>query len=180
MNVRAVLGVAWIALATGCPLLDVEAEFENLLITYPAVEVPAVEASEATHIERSFVVDDLQTLEKIGEIVRIGGEVALMSADLRPTSGITDIAFVHRATVTVTSGDPDSTLPPLTYACDGNCTPENGVLAIGALDSENVLAYVQSGSILVDIAIDGDLPTVDWTMDVDLRFRGRVTAQVDP
>lgn len=177
---RVVLAVALASLATGCPFLEVEAEFEDLLVTYPDVEMPAVEADEAQHIERSFVVDDLMALEKVTQMVEVGGEIELVSADLRPTSGITDLDFVQRATITVKSGDPDSTLPPLTYSCDGDCTAESGVLAIQSLETVNALAYLQTGSLLVEIAIDGDLPTVDWTMDVDLHFRGKVTASVGP
>jgi hypothetical protein len=175
---RAVLAVALASLATGCPLLDVEAEFEDLLVTYPAVEVPAATAEEARHVERSFAVDDLMALDKVAKLVD-GGMVELVSADLRPTTGI-DLGFVQRATITVTSGDPESNLAPLTYSCDGDCSVEGGVLAIQSLTTQNALAYLKSGSLLVEISIDGDLPAVDWTMDVDLHFRGQVEASVGP
>ncbi len=175
---RAVLAVALASLATGCPLLDVEVEFEDLLVTYPAIEVDAVAPGDAQHIERSFAVDDLMALEQIAQAVD-RGSVELVSADLRPTSGIA-LDFVQRATITVKSGDPDSELPALTYSCDGDCTPESGVLAIQSISTQNALAYLQSGSLLVEITIDGDLPTVAWTMDVDLHFRGKVAASVEP
>jgi hypothetical protein len=174
---RAVLAVALASLATGCPLLDVEAEFEDLLVTYSALEVEAVPAGEAQHIERSFAVDDLMGFEKIAQAVD-RGSVELVSADLRPASGI-PLDFVQRATITVKSGDPDAGLPPLTYACDGDCTVDSGVLAVQSLTTQNVLAYLQTGSLLVELTIDGDLPTVAWTVDVDLRFRGKVAVTVD-
>jgi hypothetical protein len=175
---RAVLGVGLASLATGCPLLEVEAEFEDLLVTYPGIEISAASEGEQQHTERSFAVDDLMALEQAARFVD-GGMVELVSADLRPSAGI-DLGFIQRASIVVRSGDPDSPLAPLTYACDGDCTVDAGVLAIQSLDTQNALAYLQTGSLLVEVSIDGELPARAWTLDVDLHFRGTVKASVKP
>jgi hypothetical protein len=151
----------------GCPLVDVEAEVPEVCLTYPNLQVqtPAVKS-----LSQSFVFDDLSAVHDLAK----QASLELVRAELRATSGVANLAFVHAVNVVVSSGDPASGLPPLTmYNCDGDCTPDGGTLEVPAALAHNVIEYLQADSIIVDIAFSGEIPEASWTMDVDVCMKGR-------
>lgn len=174
-------GLAVITLSTGCPLLKVEADFDAVHVTYKNLTVPGVPAEAGGHITRSFVADDLAAVEGFNDVIDIGGSLELVSAELRAASGVADFAFVQRVNVNVGSGDPASALPMAPFfTCEGNCAPIGDALTIPPTAQANALAYLKTGSLLVDVEVDGVLPVADWSVDIDLTFQGHIEGTYAP
>ena len=158
-----------------CPLVDVQVDVGEVCMTYRDVRVDPA----ALGVTRaSFEIDDLSALD---DLLELDTSLQFTRAELRATSGVTDLGFVDRAHVTVASGDPDSTLPTLAVVdCDGDCLANGTTLSVPAGVHQDATAYARSGSVVVDLEVAGTLPDQAWTMDVDVCMQGRVGYTVEP
>jgi hypothetical protein len=167
------LGLALAPLAA-CTLVDAHADVEDVCVSYLGVKVPAA-AWGATSIDQSFAVDNLGDIQNLTTLV---SDLEFIRAEARATSGITDFDFVNAAHIAVSSDDPSSPLPTLdVYDCDGNCVPAGDTLTVPSAVTSSAIAYVKSGSVLVDVVMIGQPPTAAWTMDLDVCFRGQLSYQ---
>lgn len=170
------LGLGLVALTTGCPLLEVQAEVQEVCLTYRGVELPG--APDLDSIDQSVTFDDLGGVR---DLVDLDAELRFVRAELRAASGIDRIDFVQRARLSIASGDPSSPLPTLdVYHCDGDCLSEGNALAIPAEVQHDAIAYLASRSIVVDFELAGRLPAEPWTADIDVCFTGRINYAVEP
>lgn len=166
-----------LAMLPGCPLLDVQADAGEVCLTYPNLRIPA--AGGQTEAQQSFSFDDLSQIHKITD--KLDANVQLVRAEIRATSGISDFSFVQAAHLTVSSGDASSSLPPLEiYNCDGDCAPDGDTLELPASKAEDVIAYLKGNSIKIDLGFKGNLPTTEWTMDVDVCMKAKGSYTVSP
>jgi hypothetical protein len=170
-----VLGIG-LTMLPGCPLLTIEAEVEEVCLSYPNLEVTSAMAQSS--IRQSFVFDDLSAIHDLAEH---DAHLEFVRATVRATSGIADFQFIRAVRIVVSSGDPGSALPPLTmYDCDGDCAPEGNELAIPAATGNDAIAYLRGDSVLVDLDFDGEIPAGTWTMDVDVCMKGKAAYTVNP
>ncbi len=170
-----VLG-AGLALLPGCPLLDIEAEVQEVCLTYPNLEIPAT--PNQSSIKQTFAFDDLSAVHDLTEL---DANLEFVRAEVRVTSGIESLGFINAVHIVVASGDPNTTLPPLTmYDCDGNCAPEGNKLAIPAGIGRNAIEYLRSDSIVIDLDFQGEIPSTAWTMDVDVCMKARAGFTFSP
>jgi hypothetical protein len=161
---RRLLAPLLLVVLPGCPLLEVEVDAPEVRLTYPGVAVPAADA--APRIQSTFTFDDLSAIQELGEL---DAGVAFVRGEARIASGLDDFSFVDAVTLSIASGDPASTLAPLTlYACDGDCPVDGASLDLPADVEQAVLPYVTSGSIAITVDLAGALPAHPWTMDVDV------------
>jgi hypothetical protein len=160
-----------VACASACSAPPAHVEVTDLCITYPGVKIGGV-SSGATTIDKSFIFDKLAAIQSLADSLT---DLQLTSMAARATSGTSDLSFVAAAHVTLASGAPSSTLPVLdVYDCTSDCIPPDGTLALASEVQTSVLAYVETGSLLVDVQLAGTFPNVDWTMDLDACFRGKL------
>lgn len=165
-----------LAVLPGCPLLDVEVDAPEVRLSYPGVAVPAAE--QAPRVQATFAFDDLSAIEELGEL---DAGVAFVRGEARIAAGVDDFRFVDAVALSIASGDPASTLPPLTlYACDGDCPVDGARLELPADAQQAVLPYVTSGSIAITVELAGELPARAWTMDVDVYLSARGAYAVEP
>ena len=166
--VHRVLSASVMAVALGgCPLLEVEAEVPSVCVTYRDI---AVEGLPGTSFATSFAIDDLSAFDRL---TALEAELEFVSATVTATRGLSDLAFVVAASVSIASGDPASELPRRTiYACEGDCPTRDTMLTIPVADQQDALAYIRSGSLLIDVELQGELPTQAWSMDVEVCMRG--------
>jgi hypothetical protein len=167
---------AGLTLLPGCPLLDIEADAQEVCLTYPNLQVPA--AGGQTSITQRFAFDDLSAIH---DLTKLDANLALIRAEVRATSGISDFTFVQAAHIVVSSGDPESTLPPLTmYDCNGDCDPEGARLVIPAATATDAIDYLRAGSVVIDLDFQGNVPSTEWTMDVDVCMKARASYTFSP
>lgn len=162
-----------LAMLPGCPLLDVQADAQEVCLSYPNLTVPAVGGGE-TSVNQSFTFDDLS---QIHDLTKLDANLELLRAEIHATSGIDDFSFINTAKITITSGD----LDPLTmYDCEGACDTSTADLKLPAMKIDNAIDYLRNDSIKVDVAFDGELPAKQWTMDVDVCFKASASYTFSP
>lgn len=167
--------VALVPLA-GCPLLEIEADVPEICLTYPNLRVDAPAAAGALH--QQFTFADLSAVQ---DLASHDASVRFVRAQLRLTSGPTDLSFLQAARLVVASGDPATTLPPLTmYDCAGDCAPAGDIIDIPAASDGDAIDYLRSGSIVVDLELAGAIPAGTWTMDVDVCMAAHAGYAVQP
>lgn len=161
-----------LAMLPGCPLLDVQADAGEVCLTYPNLHVPA--GGGQTSAQLSFEFDDLSNIHDLTD--KVDANVELTRAEIHATSGISDFSFIQKVDLTVSSGDATSSLPPLAIVnCDGDCAPDGATLELPASQAQNVIAYLKGNSIKIDLAFQGDIPTTEWTMDVDVCMKAKAS-----
>ncbi len=130
---------------------------------------------DASSIDQSFTVDDLGEVQSLSAIV---SNLTFVRAEAHATSGIDNFDFVDAAHITVASDVPSPPLPALdVYDCDGDCVPDGSTLTVPSNVQQSAIDYVESGSVLVDVSLVGQPPTVAWTMNVDVCFSGQLSYQ---
>jgi hypothetical protein len=170
------LGIG-LAMLPGCPLLDIEADVPEVCLSYPNLQISGVPAQSS--IKQTFVFDDLSAVHDLTG--KLDADLEFVRAEVRATSGIENFAFVQAVHVVVSSGDPDSKLPPLTmYDCDGDCAPAGNKLEIPASLAQNAIEYLKSNSIVIDLDFQGNVPESSWTMDVDVCMKARAGYSFSP
>jgi len=165
---RTAMLVFGLAMLPGCPLLEIEADVPEVCLTYPnlAVQTPALPS-----ISQSFVFDDLSAVH---DIVKQEASLEFVRAELRVTSGLDNLAFVHAVDIVVSSGDPDTALQSMTmYHCDGDCAPEGNAITLSADSGHNAIEYLKEDSIKIDLTFVGEIPAASWTMDIDVCLKGK-------
>jgi hypothetical protein len=159
----------------GCPLVDVEADVPEVCLTYPNLQIQSPAVSSATE---SFVFDDLSAVH---DLAKQDASLGFVRAAIRVTSGLPNLEFIDAVRVVVSSGDPGSTLPPLTmYSCDGDCAPDGNTLDLPATAAHNAIDYLRSNSVKIDLEFRGQIPAASWTMDVDVCMKGKASYTVSP
>ena len=170
-----VLG-AGLFLLPGCPLVDIQAEAQEVCLSYPNLRVPAM--PDQSSIKQTFAFDDLS---KIHDLTELDANLEFVRAEIIVTSGIESLAFVDAVHIVVSSGDPGTTLPPLTmYDCDGDCARVGNKLVIPAALAHNAIEYLRSDSILIDLDFQGQIPSTEWTMDVNVCMNAKAGYTFSP
>jgi hypothetical protein len=170
-----VLGIGLVMLP-GCPLLQVEADVPEVCLHYPNLQIQTPPG--LTSAKQSFVFDDLSAAHDLTEL---DANLEFVRAEIRATSGIENFQFIDAVHVVVSSGDPASTLPPMTmYDCDGNCAPEGNKLVVPAALAHDAIEYLKSNSIIIDLEFQGEIPAASWSMDIDVCMKARADYTVSP
>ena len=159
-----------------CPLLDVNAQVQEVCMTYKGVTIPGVPTGQ-TSIDQSFTLDQLNGAKDLADA---DAELTFTHAEIRAVSGVSDFTFVQKADVSIASGDPNSTLPTLSvFDCEG-CGNATSKLDVDNATTVPVQDYVKTGSLVVTIALQGTPPANDWVADVDVCMSGNISYKVAP
>jgi hypothetical protein len=162
------LPVASLLALAGCPFLEVEAEVSEVCVTYANVQI---DGATGELVQTSFTANDLGELSSL---VEHDADLRFNRAEIRAIGGAS-LGFVTTARVAIASGNPDSSLPMMPIVeCDGDCLPEGATLAIPAQVRESAVAYLQTGSLVVDLELRGQLPATTWSADIDVCMTGKV------
>jgi hypothetical protein len=169
--VASAFGLALVVFSTGCPLVEVEAEVPEACMVQHDIQVEGVSPDMANHISSTFTFDDLSGFDKLKDY---DPSMHFTSATITATNGVADLAFISDAKVDVASGDPDSSLPTKTfYQCvGGDCPTDGKAMDIPVTATDDIAAYINTGSLAIALDADGHMPTQAWTMDATLCVDG--------
>ncbi len=169
--------VCMLALLPGCPLLEVEVEVPSACMTYANVEVAGAADDQATAVSESLVIDDLSAF---APLTGPDSDVRFIRAAVRAIRGVDDVGFVAGATLVLASGDPESELPALVYACDGDCPSSSTELEIPVTPGDSALAYLRSQSLLLELELRGQMPADAWALDVEVCLSATTSYSFEP
>jgi hypothetical protein len=159
-----------------CPLLEVNAQVEQVCLTYRGVTIPGVPVGQ-TSIEQSFTLDQLQGAKDLADA---DAQLTFTHAEVRAVSGVSGFSFVQKAELSIASGDPSSTLPTVSvFDCEG-CGTSAPALDVDNAATAPVQDYIKTGSLIVTIALEGTPPENDWIADVDVCMSGTISYNVAP
>jgi hypothetical protein len=168
--------VASLLVLPACPLLDVQAQVQEVCLTYRGVTIPGVPVGQ-TSIDQSFTFDQLQGAKDLADA---DAELTFTHAEVRAVSGVSGFSFVQKADLSIASGDPNSTLPTVSvFDCEG-CGTSAAVLDVDNAATVPVQDYIKTGSLIVTIALQGTPPANDWIADVDVCMSGNISYKVAP
>jgi hypothetical protein len=157
-----------LAFLTGCPLLDIQAEVDDLCITQTGISIPAAPAGVDGELTQDFTFDNLDALSKLSSV---SGDVQFASATVVPSGGASSLSFVDSAHLTIAA---DAQPAIDAFDCDGDCFAAGDALNLSAMAEQNVLSYLTAKALSGSIALRGTLPTSDWSVDVTVCLRGNV------
>jgi len=155
--------LAFAVLSSGC--LSIQAEIEETCISRRDVEIEGVSVTSASH---GFLVEDMSDVHRL---LDYDAELEFVRAEIRPTSGVTSLAFVDSAMVSV-EGVP-------AYACDGNCPSNDGVEMLSTA-KQSATQYLSADTLAVQLTVAGQLPSTAWTVDIDVCVRGSASYTLSP
>jgi len=170
---RSYYPLALLAAASACSVTvaDVEVKVTDLCVPYNGVTIDGVDPG-ITELDHQFTYTKLAALQSLAADIK---DLEFISLGATPESGVTSLDFIDAANDTVSSGDPSSPLPTIdVYDCAGDCVPNGNTLEVPAMLETSALAYIETGSIIVDLEIDGQLPTSNWVIDLDACFSGQL------
>jgi hypothetical protein len=163
---------AMIGFVAACTVAKAEVDVQNMCLTYDDLMITGV-AGGSNELDHTFKYSKLGLIQAFASRVT---NLQFVSVTAQATSGITSLDFVQAAHVSVASGDPTSPLPTVdVYDCDGDCVPDGNSLNVPATFEASAIAYVETGSIVANLVIDGAIPPQDWTMDIDFCFSGQLS-----
>jgi hypothetical protein len=166
---RSLLLLGLVTLVPACPLLDVQADVQEVCLTYRGVTIPGVPIGGS--ISQSFNFDDLQGAKDLADANAV---LTFTRAEVRATAGVPSFSFVKSAALSIASGDPNSTLPTLSVFDCQDCGNPTTTLDVNDATTTPVQDYVKSGSLVVTIDFTGTPPANDWTVDVDVCMSGSI------
>ena len=152
----------------GCPYVQVSVAVSEVCVTRHDV---TIDATDGTHAGGSFTIDDFGDVSKFAGL---DGDMQFRRVQIRPHGALPSVSSAH---VAIASGDASSTLPSLELACDGDCEVEQDIYLPAELQA-NAVDYVLSGSMVIDVDVQGQLPTTAWTADIDVCMTGKFGDQV--
>ena len=171
---RSFTSVVALALLAGCPVLDIQVDVPQTCVTYPGLQVGASASGSA--IDATVTDNQLGALQALATQ---GLVVTLVSGAVRAASGITDLGFVERAGITLASGSASSTLPSVDAFDCGPCG-SGSAITLSPTSATDLAPYFAGGTVAVSVDLAGALPTVAWSMDVEVCVAGSGTRTYDP
>jgi hypothetical protein len=145
-----------IPLFVACAPLEVEVELQEACVSRAGVVIAGTEAPRAT---TRFAVQDLGALQDLAEI---DGVMLLDRIAIRPANA--PGVDITSARATITSAD----LPVLEIACGGETPCMSGTDIVLPAELVDVVAYVRSGAIDIEVEVEGQLPSRPWIADVEV------------
>lgn len=157
-----------LACLTGCPLLDVQAQVDQLCVTQSAITIPGAPVAYEGELTQDFSFDNIDVLNKLSSV---SGDVTFASATMVPSGGASDLSFIHSAHLTIAA---DAQPAIDAFDCDGDCFDASDELNLNAMAKQNVLDYLKAKTLTGAVTMKGTLPTADWSVDITVCMTGNV------
>jgi hypothetical protein len=162
--------VALASLAAGGCMLQVEADVPEVEITQHDVAFQAVAPSGGGDV--ALTQTFTQQHQKLDLPSGLTTEVKAMGVTLTAKSGIENFDFLKNMRLTMSDG----VHPPVELInyerVEG--APSTNVLTIESANPVNTLEQWRTDSADFALAVAGAMPTNDWTIDVSVRFAGKI------
>lgn len=174
--VRLPLAGAVAGLLAGCPLVQVEAQIEEVCIARTGIVVEPA-ANRRVTVVRTSIAD----LAAVNDLLDPADLVTFRRFVARPTSGPTSLAFLESAQIVIAPADPTSPLPPTpAFSCSASCVAADGAFTAPAASDANVVEYLQLPELAFELTLTGTLPAQRWTLDAEVCMAAKLTRTVSP
>lgn len=163
--------VALLSLALGGCMVQVEADVPEVDITQHDVKFEGVPAA-ANLGDVSMTKTFSQQHQRLELPSGLTTEVKAMGVTLTAKSGIDNFDFLKNMRVTMSDGVHDPVELVAYQRVDG--APSTNVLTVESANPVNTLDEWKTDSATFTVEVAGGLPPGDWSMDVAVRFAGKI------
>lgn len=167
-----VSAVAFASLAMGGCMMQVEADVPEVEITQHDVSFQGVPSVAANLGDVALTKSFSQQHQRLELPAGLTTEVKAMGVTLTARSGIDNFDFLKNLRVSMSDGQHDPVELINYQRVDG--APSTNVLTIESANPVNTLDAWKTDTATFTVDVAGGLPTGDWTMDVSLRFAGKI------
>jgi hypothetical protein len=161
-----------LSLAGGGCMLQVEADVPEVEVTQHGLAFPGVptvvSGGQKVALNKSFS----QKHQRLDLPAGLTTEVKALGITLTAQTGIDNFDFLHNLIVTMSDGEHDPVTLIEYERVDG--APSTSVLTMEAKNPVNTLDQWKTDSATFTIQVAGEMPPADWTMDVSMRFSGKL------
>ena len=164
--------LAFAAASSGGCSLQVEADVPEVEITQHDVVFQGVAPAAAGGGDVSLAQSFSQQHQRLELPSGLTTEVKAMGVTLSAKSGIDNFDFLKNMRVTMSDGVHDPVELVDYQRVDG--APSTNVLTVESANPVNTLDEWKTDSATFTVEVAGGLPPSDWTMDVAVRFAGKI------
>jgi hypothetical protein len=159
-------------LLAGCPLLSAAVEIPEVCVTYHDRTITG--RSPGTAFRHSLLFDATASLSPF---LQLGGEITSARATLRAHHEVVGLAFLEGIRVSLRGVEPGAARPPITLVrcADYACATANHTTSLASDVQEDIMGYLGTGEVQLDVTLTGPLPEHDWTVDVEVCLSGHAT-----
>jgi hypothetical protein len=159
--------------AAGCGI-SVEADVPEVEVTQKGLAFDGVPLGGLLG-DVSIVQSFSQKHEKLELPDGLDTEVKALGVSLTAKSGIQDFAFIHNLRLTMTDGT-HTPVELINYQQQPGAAP-SGVLTMESANPVNTLDQWKTDSATFTVEVAGSLPSDPWTVDLGIRFAGKIKYQ---
>jgi hypothetical protein len=161
------------SLASGGCMLQVEADVPEIEITqhdvvFDGVPQPVAANAGDVSLTKSFS----QQHQKLDLPAGLTSQVNAMGVTLSAKSGIDNFDFLKNMRVTMSDGV-HSPVELINYQQPAGA-PSTNVLTVQSANPIDTLAVWKTDAATFTLEVAGALPSADWTVDVSVRFAGKI------
>jgi hypothetical protein len=101
--------------------------------------------------------------------------IYVSQATVAATAGVTNLDFIKSVHLTMADfADSEATTEIVSYdRCDQ--APSSSVIAVSMPTPIDITTLWSADQTVIELAVDGQLPEQDWTVDVALKLTGKIT-----
>ena len=161
------------ALAGACSF-SAEADIPEVDITQHGLIVPGVPRARRTgdvSMTSSFTFSSSNT----AWAKRMNSEISVHQVTVTATEGVPNLDFIKSAHLTkADSADSEATTEIVSYdRCDE--APSSSVIEVSMPTPIDITTLWSADQTIIELAVAGQLPEQDWTVDVALKLTGKIT-----
>jgi hypothetical protein len=161
------------ALASACSF-SAEADIPEVDVTQHGVTVPGVPGAERigdVSVTSSFTFSSSNT----AWAKRMNSEIFLHQVTVTATDGVPNLDFIKSARLTMAdSANSEATTEIVSYdRCDE--APSSSTIEVSMPEPIDITPLWSADQTLIELAMAGQLPEEDWTLDVTLKLTGKIT-----
>jgi hypothetical protein len=178
MTLRHFLLIPVLAALNSACLFSVEANVPDVEITQRGVQIPGVPQASLlgdVSVSSSFTLSSDNT----AWAKHMNSHVFLRQVTVAATDGVPDLAFIKYAHLTMSSpAAPGATTGATTELINYERCDEaepSSVIQVDMPTPIDITPIWSADQTVIDIAMAGQLPEEDWTVDVTLKVAGKIT-----
>jgi hypothetical protein len=161
------------ALAGACSF-SAEADIPEVDVTQHGVTIPGVPRAKGTGdvwVTSSFTFSSSNT----AWAKRMNSAIYVSQATVAATAGVPNLDFIKSVHLTMADfADSEATTEIVSYdRCDQ--APSSSVIAVSMPTPIDITTLWSADQTVIELAVDGQLPEQDWTVDVALKLTGKIT-----
>ena len=154
-------------LQTACQPVYFSARVDVPEMCISGLEVSFPPGAAAATADNTLTADDIGLSEL--DPVNVDLSVNVLAVGLTPDAGVTDLGFLDTLRVKASSLDDSAELPAISVIeMDRGDYLGDGAMYAEQAQPVNIATYLRAGQVAIAVDLEGDLPQVEWSTQLDL------------